>query len=126
MRDTSGAEPVERVTNELPLALAPSIRDISPNPVTRDASGQISVTLSFVPELRLGQRAALLLGDREVLPEPADPPPAQTAELDFVAAGVAAGDHFARLRFAGLDSILIDRAAVPRRFDESQRVQVRD
>jgi hypothetical protein len=125
--DTGLVPAVERVTSELPLALAPRILTISPNRVDRDADGKIAVTLTFVPELRAFQRVALLIGDREVSPEsPTDPtvPLGPTGTLDFIADGIALGDHFARLRVAGVDSILVDRTAVPLQFDDSQRITV--
>lgn len=123
----TGAGPQdEHVTNEVPLALAPRILTILPNPVARDPEGSIAVTLTFVPELRARQRAALLVGDREISPQvPADPT-LPTGTLTFVSIGapVAVGDHFARLRMAGVDSILVDRTAVPPKFDDDRRITV--
>lgn len=118
----SGGE--EHVTNEAPLALVPRILTIGPNPVTRDGAGIIALTLTFVPELRPHQRAALLLGDREIAAQAPADPTSPTATLDFVTGGVAPGDHFARLRLAGVDSILVDRNAVPPAFDANQRITV--
>jgi hypothetical protein len=122
--ETGTGADVEHLTNELPLALAPQILTISPNPVDRDAGGAIAVTLTFVPELRPLQRAALLIGDRETPPQAPPDPAVPTGTLNFVAAGVAVGDHFVRLRVAGVDSILVDRSAVPIQFDDDQRITV--
>lgn len=121
---TGATGEVEHLTSVLPIALAPRVLTISPNPVVRDPDDAIALTLTFSPQLRPLQRAALLIGDREVPPvAPADPA-LPTDTLDFVAVGVPAGDHFARLRVAGIDSNLVDRSAVPPRFDDDQRITV--
>jgi hypothetical protein len=122
--DTSSGTAVQRLTNELPLALAPRILTIDPKPAVRDPAGAIALTLTFAPDLRPLQRAALLIGDREVAPQPLVDPTAPTGTLHFAAAGVPVGDHFARLRVEGVDSILVDRTAVPIQFDDSQRITV--
>jgi hypothetical protein len=122
---TTGSQSVERLTNELPFALAPHISSISPaNPVARDAQGAVTLTLAFGAPLHRGQRAALLLGDREVLPQAVagDPPLADT--LVFVVPTVTPGEYFVRVRFSGVDSILVDRSSADPRFDERQKVVV--
>lgn len=52
-------------SNRLPLPLAPEITAIAPNPAQRDGQGTVTVTISCRPELRLEQRASLLLPARE-------------------------------------------------------------
>jgi Pvc16 N-terminal domain len=129
---TENAQQVERRTNEPPLALAPRIQGITPDPAIRDANGNVRLDLTFTPQVRLEppQRASLLIADREALAEPTAPPPppavppTRTSSLRFVVGGLAPGDYFLRLRVDGVDSILVDRAARPPRFDDNQKVTI--
>jgi hypothetical protein len=110
-------ENYRRSTNVLSFALAPAIT-IAP----QNAAGpNIAYTVTCSPEVRPEQRAALLLGDREIL---AEPHAAQTAALTFDAADLAAGDYFVRLRVDGVDSLLVNRAATPPVFDPTQKVTI--
>jgi hypothetical protein len=111
----------DRTTNELPFALAPRILDITPNPAARDPSGDVTLTLTCSPQVRPEQRAALLLGDREIL---AQPHPAQTDTLTFLVTNAPTGEHFVRLRVDGVDSLLVDRTVTPPVFDETQKVTI--
>ncbi len=121
---TTGGTDVERVTNELAVALAPRLLTIGPNPVTPDNKAMLHLTATFVPEVRPLQRAALLIGDREVAPlAPADPKLA-TGTLAFTCPAVPPGDYFVRLRVDGVDSLVVDRAAVPAQFDANRKVTV--
>jgi len=114
-----------RSTNELPLTIAPRITTAPlPLDVTRlpDESAEIDLTCS--PEVRPGQRAALLIGDREV---PAEAHPAATASLKFVVRHAPLGEHFLRLRIDGVDSLLVER--LPNgslAFDSDQKVKIHD
>lgn len=109
-----------RTTNELPLAVAPSIATPLPlvnvvrAPVTFDAT----IALQVSPDVRHGQRAALLIGNREVA---AEAHAAQTASLTFVVKNAPDGTHFLRLRIDGVDSLLI-LPGPPPSFDPVQRV----
>src|SRR5574337_779066 len=59
------------VTNALSLLLAPRITNISPpNPVSRDASGNVTLTLTAAPRVLPTQIASLLFTDREIVAEP--------------------------------------------------------
>jgi hypothetical protein len=111
----------DRTTGELPLSLAPRILAIVPNPAARDASGNVTLTLTCSPQVQPAQRAALLLGDREVL---AQSHPAQTDTLTFLVTTAPVGDHFVRLRVDGVDSLLVDRTVTPPVFDPSQKVKI--
>ena len=109
-----------RTTNELPLAVAPSIATPLPlvnvvrAPVTFDAT----IALQVSPDVRPGQRAALLIGNREVA---AEAHAAQTASLTFVVKNAPDGTHFLRLRIDGVDSLLV-LPGPPPSFDPVQRV----
>ena len=112
----------DRTTNVLPLSLAPQILGIAPpNPVVRDGSGNATLTLTTNPQVRPEQRAALLLGDREVL---ADNHPVQTDTLTFVAEDAIAGSFHIRLRVDGIDSQLVDRSVTPPVFDSAMEVTI--
>jgi hypothetical protein len=98
-----------RETNRLGVTLAPDLVGL-PLAVARAPDGRAAFTLSFRPALRAGQQVALLLGTREIAPEPFTTP---TTSLDFVVADAPLGSHLARLRIDGIDSPIIDRTAAP-------------
>jgi hypothetical protein len=111
------AETYRRTTNLLSFGLAPSIT-IAP----QNAPGpNVTYTVTCGPEIRPEQRAALLLGDQEVL---AQAHPTQTATLTFNAQNLTPGDYFVRLRVDGVDSLLVNRAVTPPVFDQTQKATV--
>ena len=110
-----------RTTNAVSFALAPRITAIAPDPAPRDANGDVGLALTVVPDVLPEQRAALLLGGREVL---ADPHPAAVGQLAFAVKDVTAGAYPVRVRLDGVDSILVDRSVVPPKFDPTQRVTI--
>lgn len=123
-----------RSTNELPLTLAPRILpspllplDVTRNPLQPgETERSAHITVKFRPRFRPGQRAVLVIGDREV---PAAPPlPAAPANtLKFVMSRAPLGTHFLRLRIDGVDSLLIQRPPnQPPVFDQSQKVKIHD
>lgn len=105
-------ETVARRTNRLACVVAPHITNL-PQSVTRDGNGDATITIDFTPALRQGQRASLLLGDREIAPETFVAP---ATSLDFVVEDADAGAPFARLRVDGIDSPLVDRSTTPPTF----------
>jgi hypothetical protein len=117
----------ERGTNQLPLALAPRIDGIAPpNPVARDAAGDVALTISCAPQVLPQQRAVLQLADREVA---AQPHPAATATLQFVIENApVVADALVRLRVAEVDSLPFKRQAAPPPprlvFDDQQQVTI--
>ncbi|MFO0699068.1 MAG: DUF4255 domain-containing protein [Nitrospira sp.] len=117
---------VERTTNQLPLSFAPKISGIAPNPVTRDGSGNATLTITCVPHVRPAQQTALLIMDREV---PAQAHPADTGSLQFIIEHAAVvTDALAQLRIDGTDSLPFVRRAAPPPprlvFDDSQKVTI--
>jgi hypothetical protein len=114
-------EPMDRMSNELPLLLAPKITAITPNPAARDFAGNVTITLTCKPEIGPEQRVSLLLGDRAIS---ADPHPAQTASLSFKVTAISPGDYFLRLRVDGVDSLLVNKLTVPPAFDPSQKLTI--
>ena len=119
--------PNEHSTNQLLLALAPKIDGIAPpNPVSRDAAGDVALTMTCAPQVLPQQRAVLQLADREVA---AQPHPAATATLQFVIENApVVADALARLRVDGVDSLPFKRQATPPPprlvFDDQQQVTI--
>jgi hypothetical protein len=103
-------EPAPRETNSVPLILAPTA-DFGGAALQRTAEA-VTVALTALPQVRPQQKAVLIIGAVEAVAAPrgdaADP-------LQFTFdPSLAAGEHPARLRIEGADSILLDRSgAVP-------------
>lgn len=119
-----------RETNSVALVLAP-VPVVAANaglglPAATAARGgvpvRVTVTLAARPQVRLEQRASLMLGTAEAaaLPRAAA---ADTLRFEFPDS-VAAGPQWLRLRVDGVDSVLLDRAAAAPAFDPAQRVTV--
>jgi len=103
-------EPAPRETNSVPLILAPTA-DFAGAALQRTAEA-VTVALTALPQVRPQQKAVLIIGAVEAVAAPrgnaADP-----LQFTFDPA-LAAGEHPARLRVEGADSILLDRSgAVP-------------
>jgi hypothetical protein len=102
-------ETESRETNRVALVVAPEINNL-PQTVARDGDGDASLTLTFTPAIRQGQRVTLLLGQAEYEPEDFAPP---ALSLHFVVEDAPLGTFLARLRVDGIESAIIDRAATP-------------
>jgi uncharacterized protein DUF4255 len=105
------------ISNELPLALAPTIQLGS----TMAAAGDISLTVTCSPQVDPKQRILLLFGDRAAPPSSATP-----TTLKFDIPAVAAGTYVVRLRVDGADSIPVILTGTPAMpaFDPAQQVVV--
>jgi len=122
-----------RLTNEVPLLLAPTITAIngaalpvppaSPISVARvnvvNGLGDATLHITSRPDVLPEQSGLLLVGDRSVS---AEEHAAQTDTLTFVVRHIAAGTFRLRLRLDGVDSPLIDLSGAEPSFDDSQRV----
>jgi hypothetical protein len=108
-----------RESNRLAMTVAPQISGL-PMDVARDASGTASFTINFSPALRAGQTISLVLGQQEFAPQPFTPP---VVSLDFVIPNAPVANHLARLRIDGIDSPIVNAAAVPPTF-LNQRVDI--
>ncbi|MBD2357564.1 DUF4255 domain-containing protein [Tolypothrix sp. FACHB-123] len=107
----------EQVTNALPLTVAPQLQELNLSDRT--------LTLNFTPQVWREQSVALLLSDREILPQidtDATELPEKTNTLTFDLTKVPAGDYFVRLRVDGVDSLLINRSVKPPVFDSRQKI----
>jgi hypothetical protein len=102
-------ETTPRETNRLAMTLAPQMTNLPLN-VIRDGGGTASFTIDFVPALRAGQSAVLVLGQDEFLPQGVGSPP---TTLSFVISHAPIGSHLARLRIDGIESPIIDLSAEP-------------
>lgn len=102
-------DPAPRTTNQLPLVVAPEITTALPMNVARVA-GTAVVTVDVRPQVRPGQAASLILGEREA---PADAIAAPAGTLTFRFPDAAAGTFLARLRVDGIDSLVVDRSVTP-------------
>ncbi|MFL6196541.1 MAG: DUF4255 domain-containing protein [Thermoanaerobaculia bacterium] len=116
-----------RTTNELPLTLAPRITAL-PATAPPDGLGTSEIDVTFRPKFRPGQRAVLLVGDREAPAEPLPTPPTPpdpTDTLKFKVKKAPLGEHFVRLRIDGVDSLLVQRPeGQPPFFDPTQKVTI--
>jgi hypothetical protein len=113
------------VTNELPFALSPTII-CSPK---KAAPGSINLTISCTPRLRDGQKAYLLLGDRQIQAISIVNPNvlSQATTLEFSIPQVDEGEYIVRLRVDGIDSLPIIRNAISGEveFDPDQKLIVK-
>jgi hypothetical protein len=117
---TDAGQP-ERVTNGVPLAIAPRITSPMPMNVARNGAGTAAVAVTCAPDLQPGQRVFLLLGERAMA---AAPVPAVTGAIQFQVQNAQPGSYLTRLRVDGVDSLLIDLSVAPPAFDATQVVTV--
>jgi hypothetical protein len=111
----------DRTSNELPLMVAPRITSAMPAKFSL-GDGEAMLTLDVDPPVLAAQRAALILGDREI---PASRRSQTVTKLEFTLSDVAPGAYMARLRVDGIDSIVvIDPDAAAPRFDPAQTIEV--
>lgn len=113
-------------SNEVGLGVAPAIAVAPQNA----ASGDIQLTVSCSPQLRAGQVASVLFGERE-LTHPAvgpTPPPDAPSTLTVTIPAVAPGTYVVRLRVDGVESRPLAGPAaggtLPHTFDPAQQVTV--
>ena len=106
----------DRVTNTLPVVLAPRLT----NPAAAAAPGGATVTADVSPPVHADQSARLLVGSLEAAVTLAADPAGSVAAT----AAFPTGSQWIRLRVDGAESLLVDRTEVPPEFDASQRVTV--
>jgi len=103
------AETDPRETNRLTMVLAPQMTNLPLN-VNRDGAGTAAFTIDFAPMLRAGQRAVLVLGQDEFLPQGNGSP---AVSLDFTIPHASTGSLLARLRVDDIESPIIDLSQEP-------------
>lgn len=118
----------ERTTNEVPFALAPrmpvpplAVGDPPSISAVRGTDGTVTVTVRCRPEVLPTQRVTLVVGETEA---PAQARTTRTNTLTFRFRQLPAGEYFVRLRVDGVESLLVNRAAAPPAFDNTQKVTV--
>lgn len=119
-------------TNVLAVAFVPQIDTTRPITSSRDPNGVVTITLSSVQQVLVGQRVVLLLDSQEVAGQPVDP--AHPMQLTFTSNAIAPGDYLLRLRIDGVDSFPFVRKDYPQKpfdpfknppeFDQNQRVKI--
>lgn len=101
-----------RTSNVLPLAVAPAITSFPPLVMVRSAANVLSLTVGCAPVLRVGQQVSLLMDSREAAALPFSADTAQ-ASFEFADAPQAGGTPLLRLKVDGIESVVVDRSAVP-------------
>jgi Pvc16 N-terminal domain len=103
-----------RTSNDLPVALAPSIT-FPPIAITRSAANVLSLRIGCEPEMRPGQKVTLLMDSREAAAKPFS---AATTTLDFEFADAppTGVQPLVRLKVDGVESVAVDRTARPPAF----------
>jgi hypothetical protein len=102
------------------LVLAPKITAVAPNLVHLGPSGTANITVSFLPPLRPGQVARLVLGQRECEPDTFS---GAVTSLSFTISQAPIGTHPVRLRVDGIDSAIIDFGPPPAFNDKKVVIQ---
>lgn len=110
-------------TNELPFTLAPQIRSITP---LEAPPGNLVLTVTCIPQVRVNQRVVLLFGDRGIFAQDISVPtaPTEPTTLTFRVQDADPGIYVLRLRVDGVDSIPIDFTTRPLQFAASQQVRI--
>ena len=130
LRFMAAGETDPRETNAIPLVLAPvpviaadAGLGLPAASATRGGTPvRVTITLRSRPQVRLEQRATLLLDGIEAAALPRATP-ADPLVFEFPAS-VPAGAHWVRLRVDGADSVLLDRSGPVPVFDVTQQITV--
>jgi uncharacterized protein (DUF2141 family) len=110
---------IYRTTNQLPFSLAPTL---TLQKGAKRVKGKVRLEVKCTPQVWQGQRASLLLNDREVIAARFKEEKADT--LTFTFEEIPAGDYWLRLRVDGVESLLVNRAVTPPEFDVTQKVTI--
>jgi hypothetical protein len=114
-------ESVPRVTNELPLALAPRIIP----PIGKAVVfGEITFTVTCRPKVLKTQSSKLVIADREIPAEPMAGDQSSTITFKTELATLPVGAQWVRLIVDGVESILVDRSGATPVFDATQQVTI--
>jgi hypothetical protein len=113
-------EPAPRETNSIPLIVAPAA-DFAGADLQRTPQA-VTVELTASPQVRPQQKAVLIVGATEAVAAPRED--ASDPLLFVFDPALEAGEHPARLRVDGADSILLDRSGATPIFAPDQIVEV--
>lgn len=114
-------EAAPRVTNELPLALAPRL---VPPIVKAVNAGVITFTVTVSPKVLKTQSIKLVIADRELAAEPLAVDQSGTVTFKTELAALPVGAQWVRLIVDGVESILVDRSGPLPVFDATQQVTI--
>lgn len=106
--------PPDRITNELPVVLAPRIENIT----SSTTEGVVTLKVICSPKVWKTQQVTLVVRDRGIAAEPITQD--KTDTLFFRSSSLPGGAQWVRLQVDGIDSILIDRSIQPPAFDSTQ------
>lgn len=106
-----------RVTNTVPLLLAPRLTALTPNPLP--LAGGTTLTVTTQPNIRVEQETQLLLGSQPLMPQAIT-----DSTLTFDLSDIAPGAYFIRLRVDGVDSHVVDYSTDPPVFNPAMRLEV--
>jgi hypothetical protein len=110
-----------RTSNKLAMMVAPRITSAMPVSVSLKKAGG-ALALDVDPPVLAGQRAALILGNREIT---ANARSGTVTKLEFSLKGTSPGIYLARIRVDGADSIgLLDPDAELPKYDPAQTIEV--
>lgn len=112
-----------RVSNEFPLAIAPTLSDLDPLEMP---PGNLMVSVTCQPAIRPEQRVMLLWSDRTipVYEQATVAGEASASRLSFRIREMTPGVYPVRLRVDGADSLPVDFATVPWQVDPNQQVRI--
>lgn len=104
-----------RISNTVPVALAPAITTFPPIAMARSGANLLSLTLGLQPEVRVGQSVVLMMDTREAA---AQPFAANAGQLNFEFANAppAGGTPLLRLKVDGVESTVVNRTVRPPAF----------
>ena len=110
----------EWMTNELPVVLAPTIKEKK-----HETFGESAIfTITCAPKVGKTQRVSLVVGSHEILAEALTEELSAQLTFKLPAAQLPRGKQWLRLRVDGAESILVKRAGQQPVFDESQQVEL--
>jgi hypothetical protein len=95
-----------RVTNVVPLIIAPKITGGIPSSAHLDANGNLTLTPTCTPQVRPEQRVSLILGGAEVQAQSFS---TATSTPSFIFERLPPDKYWVRLRIDGVDSLLVKR-----------------
>ncbi len=130
-------------TNAISLFLSPSIKIEGIVEYKKEKLLRIHCTPSVLlwqenERLMGGQSVFLLVGDRELSPQPLQPNSLDSSQIEplssevnnpanvlfFALRNFQPGDYYVRLRVDGVDSIFVNRTVKPPKFDQTQIVEI--
>ncbi|MCE2945588.1 MAG: DUF4255 domain-containing protein [Betaproteobacteria bacterium] len=108
-------EPFTRLSNALPIALAPAITSFPPLALVREPGNLLRIRIACTPAVLPGQQVALAMDGSEA-PAQAFATASTSIEFRFPDAPPAGGTPLLRLKVDGIESVVVDRRAQPPAF----------